>query len=137
MNGLLTFGDQLARESAEWYPIFGDFKNKKKIAVQNMNETRDNWGKIGENFAADSHTITLRTRYQYDYSPPTSGERTNPTTNETEEFSKIQHILYRGRWYEIQEVRPHELGNFGLVKQKEYYLILFEVEYGRDYEGQG
>lgn len=123
MNALLTFGDQLARERAEWYPIFGNFDNKKVIAVQNMNETRDNWGKIGENYSADSHTITLRTRYQYDYQPPKDGQ--------------VQHFLYRGKWYEIQEVRPHELGNFGLVRYKEYYLILFEVDYGRDYAGEG
>lgn len=138
MNGLLTFGDQLARESAEWYPIFGNFDHKKVIAVQNMNETRDNWGKIGENLAADSHTIMLRTRYQYDYSPPRVVKTlTDAETREYSEKNEIQHIFYRGKWYEIQEVRPHELGNFGLVRYKEYYLILFEVEYGRDYAGQG
>lgn len=120
MDTLLTFGDQLAREKAEWYPTYGDFDHYKCIAVQNMNETRDNYGRIGENFQADSKTLTLRTRYQYDFAPPKDGD-------------KIQHILYRGQWYEITEVRPHELGGFGLYRYREYYLILIEVAYGRDY----
>ena len=112
----------MAREKAEWYPIDRDVSHKKTIAVQNMSEARNAYSRVLENMNGADNTITLRTRYQYNYAPP--------------DRDVIQHIFYRNKWYEISEVRPKELGNLGLVREIEYYLVLIEVNYGRDFREQ-
>ena len=117
---LYTFGDQFANESALWYPNNGEFVTFKKIAVQNLNESRNTYGRIAEGLQDSNNTIALRTRYQYAYKPPKDDE--------------VQHIKYRDLWYEITEVRPRELGALGLYRSKEYVLILTEVEYGPNYK---
>ena len=119
MYDIFSFGDQFAIEPAEWYPINNNLTNKKKIAVQNMNETRNAYGKVAENLNGDSESLILRTRFQYAYMPP--------------EQDQLQHIFYRGKWYEISEVRPHELGTMGYFRPKEYFLVLIEVNYGPDF----
>lgn len=119
MNSLFTYGDQLARERAEWYPINRDLIHKEIIAVQNMNETRNAYSRVMENMNGADNTITLRTRYKHDYAPP--------------DRDVLQHIFYRNKWFEISEVRPRELGNLGLHREIEYHLVLIEVNYGQDF----
>lgn len=119
MDDLLTFGDPYAREAAEWYPIDNDLDHYKRIAVENLNETRHSYGRVAENMEDAEMTLALRTRYQYAYQPPTK--------------DNVHHIKYRGKFYEIKEVRPRELGTLGLYHPKEYVLILIEVNYDRDF----
>ena len=118
------FGDVKATETAEWYPIYGDLTNYKKIMVQNMNTARQSFSTILENLVAPSDQLILRTRFQYDYAPPSDVTALKP---------KIQHIKYDGKWYEITAVDSRQLGNFGYIKAYEYYLSLVEVNYGQDF----
>lgn len=110
-----VLADANAREVAEWYPITGDFDTYKKIKVQNLSESRRHYNVISENLDTSRADVYIRTRYDYDYAPE-------------------QHIKYRGKWYEITEVQPRELGSMGYYRPKEYVLVLVEVNYGLDFE---
>lgn len=110
-----VLADQNARETAEWYPITGDFDTAKKIKVQNLSESRKHYSVISENLDTSRADVYLRTRFNYDYRPE-------------------QHIKYRNRWYEITEVQPRELGSYGYERYKEYVLVLLGVNYGLDFE---
>lgn len=115
---IINFGDQFANEYAYWYPVNKKLTPCFRLAVQNMNEARSSYTKIGENLVDAQSTLTLRTRYKFDYRVPSQDIN--------------QHIKYREKWYEITDVRPVELGTLGLYRNKEYYLTLIEVSYEPD-----
>lgn len=109
-----TLADPSARETAWWYPIFGDLKTYKPMKVQNMNESGKSYGTVSENMDSSRNMLYLRTRYPYEYEVK-------------------QHILYRAKWYEITDIRPRDLPTMGLFRNQEFIISLIEVNYGRDF----
>ena len=121
LDMFLSNADPAARETARWYPKNGNLSEYKKIKVQNMNESGRSYWVEGTNIYASRDTIVLRTRYPYPYAP------------EDDETHNLQHIFFRGKWYEITEVRDKDLPKLGLYRQKEYFISLIEVNYGSDF----
>ena len=113
--------DPAARETAYWYPKYGDLKTKKQIKVQNMNESGKAYWVEGENIYASRSTVVIRTRYPYPYAP------------EDDQTHDTQHIFFRGKWYEITDVRYKDLPTMGLFRQQEYFISMIEVSYGQDF----
>lgn len=119
MNDIFTIlADPNAIDVAYLYPNFGDLNTKKTFKCQNMSETRRHYDVISEGLDTTRTDVILRTRYDWGYAPE-------------------QHVFYRNKWYQISEVRPVELGTMGLIRPREFYLTLLEVNYGKDFENYG
>lgn len=115
LNGFWNaVGDPAAKETAKWYPTFGDLKNYRKIKVQNLNDSRTDYRVVGDNMNAQGSELMLKTRFPYRY-------------------TVTSHIYYRHKWHEIARIDTRNFPSGGYGGRKEYVLHLIEVNYGRDF----
>lgn len=87
MIEMLTAIDPTAFEWANYYAE--DKAHSLPIRVAREEEKNKAYANLAQNIATTNNTVTLRTRYNYDY--------------------KVQqHLNYRGKWYEIVSIKEIE-----------------------------